>query len=177
MITTTAPWRYGSVAARWLLAVIFIVAGGSKAAQPWVFVHTVEGYDMLPSALSTPFGLALPWIEIMLGVYLLIGLFTRVAGAATLALCAVFLVALTVQLVRGHTGDCGCVVGIDNPIVTAFVGGNSIGAWDIVRDALLAALALLALFTPRPPLAVDALLATRREDADRYDLEPDVVEA
>jgi hypothetical protein len=69
------------------------------------------------------------------------------------------------------------VVGIDNPIVTAFVGGNSIGAWDIVRDAVLAAIALLVLFTPRPPLAVDGLLAARREDADRYDLETDVVEA
>jgi uncharacterized membrane protein YphA (DoxX/SURF4 family) len=177
MITTTVLWRYGSLAARWLLAVIFIVAGASKAAQPWVFVHTVEGYNMLPSSLSTPFGMALPWIEIMLGGYLLIGLFTRVAAAATLALYAVFLVALALQLARGHTGDCGCVVGIDNPLVTAFVGGNTIGVWDIVRDGVLAALALIVMRTPRPPLAIDALLAGRREEADRYNLETDVAGA
>ena len=177
MIASTTPWRYGSAAARWLLAVIFIVAGASKAAHPWVFVHTVEGYTMLPSSLSTPFGLALPWLEIMLGAYLLLGLFTRVVAAAALALLGVFLVALAVQLARGHTGDCGCVIGIDNPIVTAFVGGNNIDPWDIARDVLLAALALLVLRTPHPPLAIDALLAARRAESAAYDLEGDVAQA
>jgi uncharacterized membrane protein YphA (DoxX/SURF4 family) len=177
MIATTDLLRYGSLAARWFLAAVFIIAGASKVAHPWVFVHTVEGYNMLPSAISQPFGLALPWLEILLGVYLLIGLFTRVAAAVTIALLGVFVVSLAVQLARGHTGNCGCVVGIDNPIITAFVGGNNIGPWDLVRDVLLAALALLVYITPRQLLAVDALLAARREDLALVDHASDVAEA
>src|SRR5579864_6890432 len=121
LTTTTPPWRYATLAFRIFLAIVFLVAGLSKVFQPWTFVNTVEGYDMLPTSLARLFGLALPWIEVLLGLYLLIGLFTRITAVATAALLGVFLVALGVQLARGHTGNCGCVVGIDNPIIAAFV--------------------------------------------------------
>src|SRR6185312_2569381 len=137
MITTTSPLRsplgrfsgplqYLSLICRILLAVIFLIAGGSKIAHPWVFVHTVEGYRMLPGSLARPFGLALPWLEVLLALYLLVGLFTRLAAIVMGAVLVMFLFALGVQLAHGHTGDCGCVVGITNPIVTAFVGGDTI---------------------------------------------------
>ena len=91
MIPTTSPLRspagrfsgplqYLSLICRILLAVIFLIAGGSKIAHPWVFVHTVEGYRMLPGSLARPFGLALPWLEVLLALYLLVGLFTRLAA-------------------------------------------------------------------------------------------------
>jgi len=161
-ITDTQPWRYITLILRLFLALVFLVAGFSKVTQPWTFVHTVEGYNMLPTALARPFGLALPWIEVMLGIYLLIGLFIRITAVAVVALLAVFLVALAVQIGNGHTGNCGCVLGINNPLVTAFVGGNDIGIFDLVRDGLLLLFALALFVTPRPLLAVDALLHARR---------------
>ncbi|MGH2388600.1 MAG: MauE/DoxX family redox-associated membrane protein, partial [Chloroflexota bacterium] len=130
-------FQYVTLVFRLLLAVVFLIAGASKVAHPWVFVHTVEGYRMLPGSLARPFGLALPWVEVLLGLYLLVGLFTRVAAAVVGAVLVMFLFALSVQLAHGHTGDCGCVVGINNPIITAFVGGNTIGSFDLVRDAVL----------------------------------------
>jgi hypothetical protein len=91
------------------------------------------------------------------------------------AVLVMFLFALGVQLAHGHTGDCGCVVGITNPVITAFVGGNTIGAFDLVRDAVLLLMAATIALTPRPILAVDALLRARREALD-YDDE-DLAEA
>lgn len=175
MVTAATPWRYATLAFRIFLAIVFLVAGGSKVVQPWVFVHTVEGYNMLPNAIARPFGLALPWIEVLIGVYLLIGLFTRAAAAAAAVLLATFLVALSVQIARGHTGNCGCVIGLNNPIITAFVGGDTISAWDLIRDGLLLAMAVAIALTPRPWPAVDALLAARRAevDQDEYETAPD----
>jgi uncharacterized membrane protein YphA (DoxX/SURF4 family) len=163
-MTASTPFRYATIAFRLFLAVVFLIAGGSKIAHPWTFVHTVEGYKMLPTALTRPFGLALPWIEVLIGLYLLVGLFTRIAAVAAAALLVTFLVALSVEIVRGTTGNCGCVVGIDNPIITAFVGGNSIGVWDLLRDGVLLLMALAVAITPSPPLAVDRLIFGRSEE-------------
>jgi uncharacterized membrane protein YphA (DoxX/SURF4 family) len=167
--------QYVTLVFRLLLAVVFLIAGASKIAHPWVFVHTVEGYRMLPGSLARPFGLALPWVEVLLALYLLVGLFTRVAAVVMCAVLVMFLFALGVQLAHGHTGDCGCVVGITNPVITAFVGGNTIGAFDLVRDAVLLLMASAIALTPRPVLAVDAMLRARREALD-YDDE-DMAEA
>lgn len=164
MITTTPAWRYATVVFRLCLAVVFLVAGGSKIPHPWAFVHTVEGYNMLPNGVARPFGLALPWIEVLVGLYLLLGLFIRVTALVTGGVLVVFLIALGVQIARGTTGNCGCVVGITNPIVTWFIGGNSIGAFDLVRDGVLLLMALALAITPWAPLSVDAWLAARRQE-------------
>lgn len=157
-MNATPLLRNATVVFRLLLALVFLIAGASKIAHPWTFVHTVEGYNMMPSALTRPLGLALPWVEVVLGLYLLVGLFTRIAAGATAALLAVFVVALAVQIARGRGGSCGCVVGIDNPIITAFVGGDSVGAWDLIRDGVLLLMALVVALVPGSPLAVDRLL-------------------
>jgi len=78
MGTQALWWRYLTVGFRVFLATVFVVAGGSKVLHPWVFVHTVESYHMLPDTLARPFGLGLPWIEVLLGLYLLLGLFIRI---------------------------------------------------------------------------------------------------
>jgi hypothetical protein len=121
---------------------------------------------MIPGSLARPFGLALPWLEVLLALYLLVGLFTRLAAIVMGAVLVMFLFALGVQLAHGHTGDCGCVVGITNPIVTAFVGGNTIGPFDLVRDGVLLLMTACIALAPQPILAVDGLLRARREALD-----------
>lgn len=165
---------------RLLLALVFLLAGIGKVTQPWVFVHTVEQYQMLPSGVARPFGLALPWVELLIGLYLLVGLFTRITAVVTAALLAVFLGALGTQLARGNTTvSCGCFSGLNNPVVTALAGGATIGAWDLIRDGLLLLLALAIAVAPHPSwLAVDALLWSRREaeiEDEEYEASPSAV--
>ena len=168
MIPVASPYRYVGVVFRLALAAVFLIAGGSKIPHPWVFVHTVEGYKMLPDSLARPFGLALPWIEVLIGIYLLVGLFTRIVAAASAAVLVLFLVALGVQIVHGNTSNCGCVVGIDNPVITWFIGGNNIGPFDLVRDGVLLLMSVVVAALPAPALAVDSILAARRGERDAY---------
>ncbi|HEY8285171.1 MAG TPA: MauE/DoxX family redox-associated membrane protein [Chloroflexota bacterium] len=169
MITIGPRSRYLALAFRLFLAVVFLIAGGSKLAHANLFVDTVKGYKMLPGSLVRPFGLALPWIEVLVGLYLLVGLFTRLAALAAGVFLVIFLFALGVQIAHGHTGDCGCVVGIDNPVITAFIGGNNIGPWDLIRDSILVLMAAFVALAPRPLLAVDGWLQARREaEEDQY---------
>ena len=52
--------------------------------------------------------LVLPPFEIVLGLYVLVGLFTRVAGIVTAVMFAMYAAAITSAVVRGIPADCGC---------------------------------------------------------------------
>lgn len=176
MQLSRTPSRALILLGRLLLALVFLLAGASKVTQPpWAFAHVVEQYDMLPKVAADVFGFALPWVEILVGLYVLIGLFTRVTAAVASALLLLFIAALATQLARGTTAiGCGCFAGVSGTIVGFLAGGNTIGVWDLVRDVLLLVPALAIVATPRPAPSLDAWLAARREAAmDEYQISSD----
>jgi uncharacterized membrane protein YphA (DoxX/SURF4 family) len=122
-------------------------------------VHKLDRLDLLPPVLTHAFGFGLPWLEIMVGVYLLLGLFTRLTASVAVVLLAFFAFSLGVWIARGETQGCSCTMGAsNNPIANVFLGGTSIGVPDVLRDGalILAALALVALGSGC--LAVDNVL-------------------
>lgn len=50
--------------------------------------------DWLPSAMALPYGYALPWLEVLLGVVLIVGFYTRLAGLVGLGMLVSFTIAL-----------------------------------------------------------------------------------
>ena len=112
-----------------------------------------------------PVATGLPWLELLLGLYLLVGLFTQISAAVALTLLAVFTAALTSALLRGLPLEgCGCfgsVVLQQMPVIGWLLGGADAGPQDLIRDGVLVLLALLVLFGPPTPLAVDRLLFRR----------------
>jgi uncharacterized membrane protein YphA (DoxX/SURF4 family) len=134
------------VVARIVLALVFGLSALSKLAAPGLFEQDVFSYHLLPAALVGPFAFALPWLEAMLAVYLLLGLFTRPTAVATAALLVMFMGALAISLANGNTAhSCGCMnpdgpLG-SLPVVQWLSGGASITPFDLVRDAVLLALA------------------------------------
>ena len=55
-----------------------------------------------------PLGVALPYLEILLGGYLVLGLFTRVAGWIATVQFAIFSIAVASLVIRNLPADCGC---------------------------------------------------------------------
>ncbi|MEM1097850.1 MAG: DoxX family protein [Planctomycetota bacterium] len=54
--------------------------------------------DWLPNVFAAPYGYALPWLEIVLGVMLVVGLFGRVSAALIGSMIVSFTVALALKL-------------------------------------------------------------------------------
>ena len=153
-------------AARLAVGAVFVLAGATKLVNPGSFSATLLAYDVLPVDLLRPVALALPWLELVVGLYLLAGLFTRVAAWGAVAMLAVFMVAITQALLRGLSlEDCGCFGDLTAsvPALRYFLGGSTLGAvLDVLRDAVYAALALLVALGPATPLSIDGLLAAQR---------------
>ncbi len=155
--------RTAPVVARIALGIIFGLSAVTKLSAPGIFQADVSAYHLLPAGLVGPFALALPWIEAMLALYLLVGLLLRPAAVVTGGLLLFFTAALTLNLLAGNTAHgCGClqVSGLlaTIPILTWLFGGQTIGVFDVVRDLVLTGLAGVVYLGDCSALSLDAIL-------------------
>lgn len=146
------PWL--GTLARLVLAGIWIFAGASKVTDLAGSGRAVNAYRVMPFEVAQVIGAALPFVEIALGILLVVGLATRLAAAASAALLAVFVAGIASAWARGLSIDCGC-----------FGGGGDLAAGqtpsygpEIARDVAFAALAVFLLVFPRTRLSLDARL-------------------
>jgi uncharacterized membrane protein YphA (DoxX/SURF4 family) len=104
------PRDAAALAARVLIGAVLIYAGASKAAAPVEeFATVVQSYGILGSDMSLSTAAVLPWLELVVGWALLLGVQTRAAATAAAALFAVFLTALGSALLRKiPLPNCGC---------------------------------------------------------------------
>ena len=64
-------------AARLILGGVLVVAGGLKAFSPSESASAVAAYKILPNQMAHILGYALPWLEIAIGLLLIIGVSVR----------------------------------------------------------------------------------------------------
>lgn len=136
--------------ARVILGVTLILAGAVKVTSLEVSARAVRAFQMLNYDVAGYVGYALPIVEIVVGVLLVLGLFTRVSAAAGGLLMVAFIIGIASVWSRGLSIDCGC-----------FGGGGTIDASQtqyltkILRDVGFAACAAWLVFRPRTPYSLD----------------------
>ena len=94
--------------ARVLLGVVLIFAGASKVGHAADLASAIAGFRLLPPALIPPLALGLPYFELMLGAYLIAGLFTRTTAVVTCVQFVVYAAAIASAVVRHIPANCGC---------------------------------------------------------------------
>ena len=102
----THPWL--TIRVQLGLGAIFFIAALPKVADPPSFAHMIYNYRLLPGALVNALALAMPWVEILAGLALLLGFWRREAAIVVGLLVLVFIAAIGFNLARGHAVDCGC---------------------------------------------------------------------
>jgi uncharacterized membrane protein YphA (DoxX/SURF4 family) len=150
---TLRPWL--GIAARLGLATVWLIAGASKVGDLAASGRAVNAYQVMPYDAAVVIGAALPFVELALGVLLLLGLATRLAAGISAALLVVFVTGIASAWSRGLAIDCGC-----------FGSGGQLAAGrapsylpEILRDLGFLALAGFLLSWPRTPFSVDGALA------------------
>jgi uncharacterized membrane protein YphA (DoxX/SURF4 family) len=126
-----SPWL--TVRVQIALGVFFVAAALPKVVDPPAFAHMVYNYRLVPGAFVNLMALAMPWLELLAGLALILGIWTRTSAATVGALLLVFTVAISVNLARGNAIDCGCF--------DLSLAGRSVAErltdmrWVLVRDA------------------------------------------
>lgn len=132
------PWL--ALACRVIVGVVFIYASLDKIAHPAEFAGIVNNYKILPHQLINITAIILPWIELVAGLLLVFGLFSRGSSLIISLMLVVFIAAIGFNLARGLDFNCGCFsTGKDGMVI----GWTKIG-----QNIVLLALSLHALFRP-----------------------------
>ncbi len=90
------------------LGAVFIVASLDKIGSPAAFAQNIANYRLLPYQAIDALAIVLPWLEMVVGVLLLVGWWTRAAVLIVNALLLVFIVAISQAMARGLDISCGC---------------------------------------------------------------------
>ena len=145
--------------ARFALGVMFLFAAYAKlkpqAAMPWsiasvkislsMFAMQVDSYQLLPPQAVTMVAHWLPFVELVVGLWLLSGLWLRFSSLATTLLLAGFFALMVRTYSMGLEINCGC-----------FGPGEQLGKKTLLRDGSLLAFSLA--------VTISAFLANRKRD-------------
>lgn len=100
------PWL--TIRVQLALGAIFVIAAIPKIADPPSFAHMIYNYRLVPASLINISALVMPWVELLAGLALILGVWKVAARNLIGILLAIFIVAISINLVRDNAIDCGC---------------------------------------------------------------------
>jgi uncharacterized membrane protein YphA (DoxX/SURF4 family) len=101
--------RYVTLIFRLILAGIFLASSFGKLVNIEEYsVNAIYNFQILPMWLARPFGLVMPFIELLCALGLLFGVLTRLSGLGVSLMSLSFFIAKAIVLSQGRVIDCGC---------------------------------------------------------------------
>jgi uncharacterized membrane protein YphA (DoxX/SURF4 family) len=128
--------EFVATAIRVVVGGLLLVAGLMKVRHGLHrFTLAVLSYEIVRGRVAHALARGIAYAEIVLGIVLLTGIFTRSAAVAAAVLVAAFTIAIGFSLARRRPHSCGCGGPLEAPMGPRLIARNAL---------LLGALALLA---------------------------------
>ncbi len=124
------------VLVRILVGGVLIYASIDKIINPDEFARSVANYHMLPFGLENTVAIILPWLELIVGIALIIGVYLDGASFITMGMMIFFIIAISTAILRGYNIDCGC----------GLREGEVVGINKIIEDVLYLCCSLIVYF-------------------------------
>jgi len=157
------PWI--SLVVRLALAGVFLAAGLPKIFDLAGNARAVNAYQLMSWEMAQVVGAVQPFVEVGIGLLLLVGLITRFAAWLAAIAMVVFIAGIVSAWGRGLSIDCGCFSkGGQLP-----VGVAPNYTWDIVRDVLFLALAVFLILFPSSRFSLDGKVLGPMDMEDEFD--------
>jgi uncharacterized membrane protein YphA (DoxX/SURF4 family) len=100
---------------KWFLLIFRLVAGGVfiwagvlKVVDPLGFAESIMNYQVFPRGLAFIVALVLPWVEVIAGGLLIVGLLKRSSALLISLMLLGFIGLVALALARGIDTSCGC---------------------------------------------------------------------
>ena len=129
--------------ARFILGAVFIYASLDKIADPIAFSTNIDNYHISPVVINNLAALIIPWVELIIGLSLITGVFLDSASILTIGLLVFFIFIITQAYMRGISLHCGCFKTAVDPGLGDL---KQEMLWRIFEDILFLGLAIIVYF-------------------------------
>jgi putative oxidoreductase len=109
---------------RFIMVAFFLTSSYGKLVDIERYsVDAVYNFGILPMALARPFGLVIPFVELLCGLGLVFGVLTRLSALGIGLMSLSFFIAKAIVLSQGRSIECGCFGAIVDTLasVTIFI--------------------------------------------------------
>jgi uncharacterized membrane protein YphA (DoxX/SURF4 family) len=112
-----------------VLGAIFVYAAYVKLKAPWqLFAMSIDSYQVLPLGMAEMAAHVIPWLELALGLLLIVGIGLRISGTIAALILGTFFALMLRAYFKGMQIDCGC-----------FGPGETISWKTLLRDGSMVA--------------------------------------
>lgn len=128
---------------RLALGCLFLWSSLPKIRQPYDFLSSVYNYELVGPKVGVLVAMVLPWLELLVGICLVGGIFISGALLVSIGMAAMFTFVLAWSLYQGLEISCGCF---------SASGGGLIGYSTLIRACvilLFSIAAYISIFTTR----------------------------
>jgi len=104
------PFRNHSLAVLPRIAIggTLLYSGINKLPMHSEFVNLVNSYHLLPAWMGTVYATVLPWVELLIGAYLILGILVRPSAIVAALMGISFIVANVSSIIRGDEHCLSC---------------------------------------------------------------------
>jgi len=99
---------YMNFLVRMIIGAVFIWASYDKIIDPEKFSREISNYHIVPFGLENTIAIILPWIELIIGIGLIVGFYIDANTLITGCLIIIFNILIFQAMVRGFNIECGC---------------------------------------------------------------------
>ncbi len=93
---------------RLILGLIFFFAAVGKIADPALFAREINNYNLINFELTNLIALTLPWIELIISIFLITGIRIKASSLIAGMMLVVFIFAVASAMARNLDINCGC---------------------------------------------------------------------
>jgi putative oxidoreductase len=109
--------EYLSILFRYTVGIFFIYASLSKLPYPAQFAVNLANYQLIPYWAVNSVAVIVPWLEMVCGLFLLLGLWTRAAASLIVLQLIIMNIMIGINLFIGAPPiPCGCTDTLGEPI-------------------------------------------------------------
>ncbi len=143
---------------------LFCIAAVSKLQEPQTFAEAIKAFKVVDHIalghLIATAAFVIPWVELIAGAALVLGLWSR-AAALTIALAlAAFIAGLISVIARGIDASCSCFGNLN------LFCPSAVGACQVIRNSVMLLPAVYLVWRGGGRIALDALIDRSPDPAD-----------
>ncbi len=90
------------------LGLLLVVSGALKIGHAIELASAIAAFRLLPAAAIAPIAIALPFFEVFVGLYLVVGMLTKWAALLAMLQFVLYGTAVASAVLRGLAVNCGC---------------------------------------------------------------------